>query len=53
MFISLSIIVVAVPLGIKFFATISIVTHVFAINREYGFMSHLLRRDPNGPEGQY
>jgi hypothetical protein len=26
---------------------------VFSINREYGFISHLIKRDPNGPEGQY
>ena len=50
---SLSIVVVAVPLGVKFLAVISIITHVYSINREYGFMSHLLSRDPNGPEGQY
>lgn len=53
MLLSLSIIVVAVPLGVKFIAVISIITHVFAINREYGFMSHWISRDPNGPEGQY
>lgn len=53
MLLSLSIIVIAVPLGVKFIAVISIITHVFAINREYGFMSHWISRDPNGPEGQY
>ena len=53
MLLSLSVIVVAVPLGIKFLAVISILTHVFSINREYEFFSHLLTRDPNGPEGQY
>ena len=53
MLLSLSIIVVAVPLGVKFIAVISIITHVFAINREYGFISHWISRDPNGPEGQY
>ena len=53
MLLSLSIIVVAVPLGVKFIAVISIITHVLAINREYGFMSHWISRDPNGPEGQY
>ena len=52
MFVSLSIIVVAVPLVIKFIATISIVLHVFSINREYQFFSHRLTRNPNGPEGQ-
>jgi hypothetical protein len=26
---------------------------VFSINREYGFISHIIKRDPNGPEGQY
>jgi hypothetical protein len=26
---------------------------VLSINREYGFISHLIKRDPNGPEGQY
>ena len=53
MLLSLSVIVVAVPLGIKFLAVISILTHVFSINREYEFFSDLLTRDPNGPEGQY
>ena len=52
MFVSLSIIVVAVPLALKFIATISIVLHVFSINREYEFFSHRLPRNPNGPEGQ-
>jgi hypothetical protein len=53
MLLSLSVIIVAVPPAIKFIAVISIVTHVFAINREYGFFSHWLSRNPNGPEGQY
>jgi predicted small integral membrane protein len=52
LFLSLSVIVVA-PLAIKLIAAISIITHVFSINREYGFISHLISRDPNGPEGQY
>jgi hypothetical protein len=26
---------------------------VYSINREYGFISHIIKRDPNGPEGQY
>jgi hypothetical protein len=52
MFISLSIIVVAVPIGVKFLAVISILLHVFSINREYQFFSHKLSRDPNGPGGQ-
>ena len=52
LFLSLSIIVVAAPLAIKFIAAISIIIHVFAINREYGFISHFIKRDPNGPEGQ-
>lgn len=51
LFLSLSVIVVA-PLAIKFIAAISILTHIFAINREYGFISHIIKRDPNGPEGQ-
>jgi hypothetical protein len=53
MLLSLSVIVVGVPLALKFIAAISIVTHVWSINREYEFFSHLLTRDPNGPEGQY
>jgi hypothetical protein len=53
MLLSLSVIVVAVPLVIKFIATISIIVHVFAINREYGFISHFFSRNPNGPETQY
>jgi hypothetical protein len=53
MLLSLSVIVVAVPLGVKFIAAISIITHVFAINREYGFISHFISRNPNGPETQY
>ena len=52
MFISLSIIVVTVPLGVKFLAVISILLHVFSVNREYQFFSHKLSRDPNGPGGQ-
>jgi hypothetical protein len=53
MLLSLSVIVVAVPLAIKFIATISIIVHVFSINREYGFISHFISRNPNGPETQY
>ena len=52
MFISLSIIVVTVPIGVKFLAVISILLHVFTVNREYQFFSHKLSRDPNGPGGQ-
>jgi hypothetical protein len=52
MFISLSIIVVTVPIGVKFLAVISILLHVFSVNREYQFFSHKLSRDPNGPGGQ-
>jgi len=52
MFVSLSIIVVTVPLAVKFIAVISILLHVFAINREYEFFSHRLARDSNGPKGQ-
>jgi len=52
LFLSLSVIIVA-PLAIKFIAAISIITHVFSINREYGFISHIIKRAPNGPEGQY
>ena len=52
LFLSLSVIVVA-PLAIKFIAAVSIITHIFSINREYGFISHIIKRDPNGPEGQY
>ena len=52
LFLSLSVIVVA-PLVIKFIAALSIITHVLSINREYGFISHIIKRDPNGPEGQY
>jgi predicted small integral membrane protein len=52
LFLSLSVIIVA-PLAIKCIAAISIITHVFSINREYGFISHIIKRDPNGPEGQY
>ncbi|MEI6870315.1 MAG: hypothetical protein WCK44_04345 [Actinomycetota bacterium] len=53
MLLSLSVIIVAVPLAVKFIAMASIVVHVFAINREYGFISHFISRNPNGPEGQY
>lgn len=53
MLLSLSVIVVAVTPIIKFLAVISIVTHVFTINREYGFFTHWFSRNPNGPEGQY
>jgi hypothetical protein len=52
MFISLSIIVVAVPIGVKFLAVISILLHVLSVNREYQFFSHKLSGDPNGPGGQ-
>jgi hypothetical protein len=52
MLISLSIIVVTVPIGVKFLAVISILLHVFSVNREYQFFSHKLSRDPNGPGGQ-
>jgi hypothetical protein len=52
MFISLSIIVVTVPIGVKFLAVISILLHVFSVNHEYQFFSHKLSRDPNGPGGQ-
>jgi hypothetical protein len=52
MFISLSIIVVTVPIGVKFLAVISILLHVLSVNREYQFFSHKLSRDPNGPGGQ-
>jgi hypothetical protein len=52
MFISLSIIVVTVPIGVKFLAVISILLHVFSVNREYQFFSHKLSRDANGPGGQ-
>jgi hypothetical protein len=52
MFISLSIIVVTIPIGVKFLAVISILLHVFSVNREYQFFSHKLSRDPNGPGGQ-
>lgn len=53
MFLSLSVFIIAVPLIIKFIATLSIITHVFAIDREYGFISRIINRNPNGPEGQF
>jgi hypothetical protein len=52
LFLSLSVITVA-PLAIKFIAATTIIVHVLSINREYGFISHIIKRDPNGPEGQY
>ena len=52
LFLSLSVIIVA-PLAVKFIAAITIIIHVLSINREYGFISHIIKRDPNGPEGQY
>ena len=53
MLLSLSVIIVAVPPVLKFLAVISIITHVFTINREYGFFTHWFSRNPNGPESQY
>ena len=53
MLLSLSVIIVAVPLAVKFIAIISIIVHIYSINREYGFISHFISRNPNGPEGQY
>ena len=53
MLLSLSVIIVAVPPVLKFLAAISIITHVFTINREYGFFTHWFSRNPNGPESQY
>jgi hypothetical protein len=52
MLVSVSVIIVSVPPAVKFIAVISIVTHVFAINREYGFFTHWFSRNPHGPEGQ-